>query len=101
VNGVRHLHFFRSHFLNPEVLGAMVKFRCRRGCRAGGGNPQCKIRNCVRKREIAGCWECGEFKECKKLDFLRGVHDDAHLKKRATPVPARARRRSALIRPFF
>jgi hypothetical protein len=58
----------------------MVKFRCRRGCRAGGGNPQCKIRNCVRKKGLEGCWECSEFEECKKLDFLCGVHDDAHLK---------------------
>jgi hypothetical protein len=63
-----------------EVLGAMVKFRCRRGCRAGGGNPQCKIRNCVHKKGLEGCWECSEFEECKKLDFLCGVHDDAHLK---------------------
>ncbi len=63
-----------------EVLGAMVKFRCRRGCRDGGGPPQCKIRNCCRKKGLEGCWECGEFESCSRLDFLRGVHGDAHLK---------------------
>jgi hypothetical protein len=27
-----------------ETLGAMVKLRCKRGCRDNGGPPQCKIR---------------------------------------------------------
>jgi len=30
-----------------KVLGAMVKFRCRKGCRKGGGSPFCKIRICA------------------------------------------------------
>jgi hypothetical protein len=63
-----------------EVLGAMVKFRCRRGCRGGGGPPRCKIRDCCRKKGLQGCWECGDFEGCGKLDFLGGVHGDAHLK---------------------
>jgi len=29
-----------------KVLGAMVKFRCKKGCMAGGGSPFCKIRKC-------------------------------------------------------
>ena len=33
-----------------KVLGAMVKFRCRRGCKAGGGSPFCKIRKCAQKK---------------------------------------------------
>ena len=63
-----------------EVLGQMVKFRCKRGCRKGGGNPGCKIRKCVQKKELDGCWECAEFETCKKLDFLNGVHGEAHKK---------------------
>ncbi|MFH1194976.1 MAG: DUF3795 domain-containing protein [bacterium] len=63
-----------------EVLGAMVKFRCRKGCRNGGGPPFCKIRECCKKKEIDGCWQCSSFEECKKLDFLCGVHDDGHIK---------------------
>jgi hypothetical protein len=27
-----------------EVPGAMVKFRCGKGCRDGGGSPSCKMR---------------------------------------------------------
>jgi hypothetical protein len=63
-----------------ELLGMMVKLRCNRTCHSGGGPPSCKIRNCCIKKEYAGCWECDGFEKCQKLDFLRAVHDDAHLK---------------------
>lgn len=63
-----------------EVLGGMVRFRCHKGCREGGGNPFCKIRKCVQRKKIDGCWECQDMETCSKLDFLTGVHDDAHLK---------------------
>ncbi|UCE98012.1 MAG: DUF3795 domain-containing protein [Dehalococcoidia bacterium] len=63
-----------------EVLGQMVKFRCRKGCRQGGGSPFCKIRKCCLKRGFNGCWECKDFEECKNLDFLIPVHGDAHIK---------------------
>jgi hypothetical protein len=63
-----------------EVLGTMVRLRCRRLCREGGGNPGCKARVCCQKKNIAGCWECGEFETCVKLDFLKPIHEDEHLK---------------------
>ena len=63
-----------------QVLGAMVRLRCKRTCRAGGGPPACKMRNCCRKKGIQGCWECGEFEFCQKLEFLASSHGDAHLK---------------------
>ena len=63
-----------------EMLGAMVRFRCKRGCKNGGGPPFCKIRQCAQKKEYEGCWECDEFETCKKLDFLKDVHLDAHIK---------------------
>jgi len=63
-----------------KVLGAMVKFRCHKGCRGGGGSPFCNIRKCCQKKELTGCWECPEIEECKKLDFLRPVHGEGHLK---------------------
>ena len=63
-----------------KVLGAMVKFRCKRGCRNGGGSPFCKIRKCAEKKELDGCWECDEYNVCKKLQFLEPVHGDAHIK---------------------
>lgn len=63
-----------------EALGTMVKFRCKKGCRNGGGPPFCKVRKCCQRKGIEGCWECGEFKSCEKLDFLWVVHGDAHIK---------------------
>lgn len=63
-----------------EVLGAMVKLRCRKVCRDGGGNPFCKIRACCNKKQIAGCWECDDFETCDKLEFLKAVHHDATYK---------------------
>ena len=63
-----------------EVLGGMVKLRCKSACRGGGGNPFCGIRKCCQKKEITGCWQCDEFETCEKLDFLKPIHGDAHLK---------------------
>ncbi|MDI6886790.1 MAG: DUF3795 domain-containing protein [archaeon] len=50
-----------------EVLGAMVKMRCKKACRNGGGPPFCKIRKCCQKKDIEGCWECEEFETCEKV----------------------------------
>ena len=71
---------FKNYDECYKVLGAMVKFRCRKGCRYEGGSPFCKIRKCVQKKEYNGCWECSEFKICKELQFLEAVHGDAHIK---------------------
>ncbi len=77
------MSFFEAFKHYPEgyqFLGALVKLRCKRGCKDGGGNPFCKIRKCCQKREIRGCWECDEFATCEKLDFLKPSHGIAHLK---------------------
>lgn len=71
---------FKNYDECYKVLGAMVKFRCRKGCREGGGSPFCKIRKCAQKKDIDGCWECTDFENCKELKFLEPVHGDAHLK---------------------
>jgi len=63
-----------------EVLGAMVRLRCKRACKGGGGNPFCKIRICCEKKGIDGCWQCDEFNTCKKLDILSPIHGNEHLK---------------------
>lgn len=63
-----------------EVLGAMLRFRCEKTCRGGGGPPFCEVRKCCQAKGIQGCWECDEFETCDKLDFLKPIHKDAHLK---------------------
>jgi hypothetical protein len=62
-----------------EVLGGMVRLRCKRACRDGGGNPGCKIRICCQKKDILGCWECSEFEACGRLAFLAPIHGEEHL----------------------
>jgi hypothetical protein len=62
-----------------EVLGAMVKLRCK-GCRGGSRSRFCNIAQCAVKKGLEGCWECGDFSDCGKLDFLVPVHGDAHIK---------------------
>jgi hypothetical protein len=71
---------FRDYDTCYDVLGAMVKFRCHKGCRNGGGPPFCKIRGCCTEKKIAGCWQCADFERCDKLDFLQPVHGEAHIK---------------------
>ena len=82
--GFISMYSFGKDFQNYDecykVLGAMVKFRCRKGCRAGGGSPFCKIRKCAKTNELEGCWSCEEYNTCDKLDFLNPVHGDAHRK---------------------
>ena len=63
-----------------QALGGMVRIRCKKACRDGGGNPFCKIRLCAREKGYAGCWECETTGSCKKLSFLAKYHDDAYLK---------------------
>jgi len=70
---------FQNYGQCYRVLGAMVRLRCRRACRAGGGPPTCKMRNCCRRKGVHGCWECEEFETCQKLEFLRPIHGEAHL----------------------
>ena len=63
-----------------EVLGALVKFRCKNACRGGGGPPFCNMRKCCQKKGIDGCWQCAEFETCDKLESLKPFHGEAYLK---------------------
>lgn len=63
-----------------EVLGALVRLKCKNACRGGGGNPFCKIRKCCQTKGVNGCWECNQLEQCKKLDSLEANHGNAHIK---------------------
>ena len=76
----KHFKPYANYDQTYELLGMMVKLRCKRACRNGGGPPSCKIRKCCIKNEYSGCWECDKVDECKTLNFLKAVHNDAHLK---------------------
>jgi hypothetical protein len=45
---------------------------CRKCCKGGDGNPECKIRKCCQKKGVDLCFECpefpcGEVKDDKKM----------------------------------
>jgi len=62
-----------------EVMGALVKLRCK-GCKTSVRSQFCDIAKCAIKKGYEGCWECGEFADCGKMEFLAHVHGDAHIK---------------------
>ena len=70
---------FKNYPQSYEALGGLLKLRCKKTCKGGGSNPLCKIRICCKKKSLNGCWEC-EFEHCIKLDFLKPMHGNAHIK---------------------
>jgi hypothetical protein len=82
---------FKDYEKCYNLLGTMMKLRCNKTCRGGGGPPDCMIRSCCRRKKIKGCWQCEDFPNCKTLSFLEAHHGTAHLKdlrkiKRAGPA---------------
>ncbi|MDI6742568.1 MAG: DUF3795 domain-containing protein [Smithella sp.] len=64
------------------VLNAVSQIKCETPCRLGGDGcgGSCTIIKCVKNRSLEGCWECHEFENCDRLDFLRPFHGDAPVK---------------------
>jgi len=77
---IEYFEKFKDYQKCYDVLGALVKLRCGRVCKDGGGPPFCKMRKCCQKKEYEGCWECDDLETCEKLDFLKPSHGDAHIK---------------------
>lgn len=61
-----------------EVLHEMKKLECKAVCTEYGCKEDCKIRECVKKKNYEGCWECNEFKDCKLLEGLKEIHSVEH-----------------------
>jgi len=62
-----------------EVLEAIAALQCNTPCRLGGGCPtfSCEILECCQKKGFDGCWECGEFESCEKLESLKSISGDS------------------------
>ena len=71
---------FKDYDKCYQLLGTMMKLRCKKTCKGNGGPPDCKIRNCARKKKFDGCWQCDYFPTCEKLKMLEPHHGPAHLK---------------------
>jgi hypothetical protein len=80
MSNVSFFKVFKNYSQCYEVLGSLVRLRCKNACKGGGGPPSCKIRRCCHKGGIKGCWECDEFETRENLDFLKANHGDAHMR---------------------
>ena len=89
LNELRRVHFEkyakvkRNSVEEFERYDEMIKamevindLKCNIPCRLGGDGcaKPCEIRKCVPSKRLQGCWECGEFEECNKFEFLKPVH---------------------------
>jgi hypothetical protein len=72
---------FRRYPEFLSVLHHIRGLRCSRLCRLGGGNPQCRIRQCAKEKGFSGCWQCTVRPDCSLIDRLRDIHPhiDEHL----------------------
>lgn len=55
------------------ISNIQCKTTCREagGCSTGGETAKCKALKCLESKKYDGCWQCGEFEDCEKLQFLR------------------------------
>lgn len=63
------------------LLHSISEIKCETPCRLGKGGcgSKCEIIECMHFKAFEGCWECSEFEQCNKLDFLKPYHGDAPL----------------------
>lgn len=71
-----HKKEFENFDIFIPLLKVISEIKCERPCRLGGDGceGECEVIKCVRGKEFEGCWECNDFKECTKLDFLKPFH---------------------------
>ena len=69
---------FYDQFL--DVLTTISDLDCEHICREGEGIPHCPIRSCCNEKGVEGCWICGQYKNCEKIDFLCRIHAEAPIK---------------------
>jgi hypothetical protein len=67
---------FNEYRAFRDVLSAIIDLRCDKTCINGGGNPNCRIRDCVYKKGLEGCWECADLEGCELLEPLSVFHGD-------------------------
>jgi len=71
---------FKNYEACYELLGTMMKLRCKDCCKLGGGSATCPIKKCARRHKFEGCWQCEEFETCATLKVLEQGGDLTHLK---------------------
>jgi len=68
---------FKKMTFFMEILDGIINFQCKTTCKEGGGcsmgnkTRECIALKCIKSKNLNGCWECNEFIDCGKLDFLK------------------------------
>jgi hypothetical protein len=70
---------FRNYVTYRRLLTEMRKLKCETNCFEGpvseyGCNENCEMRQCVIDKGFTGCWDCKEYKVCKKLELHKKFH---------------------------
>lgn len=68
------LKAFEHYEQLDALLVTLAKMRCAKPCRAGG-SAECRIRKCVRGKDLDGCWQCEGFAACTTLRALEEYGD--------------------------
>jgi len=71
---------FKHYQKACDLLSTMMKMRCNKACKSGGGSAQCPIKKCAKKKGLKGCWQCDDFVSCKKLKGLEEFGETTYLK---------------------
>ncbi|TET64514.1 DUF3795 domain-containing protein [Candidatus Bathyarchaeota archaeon] len=59
---------FKHYNEFDQVMNGLVKlFGDCPGCLQGGGDPNCKVRDCAKKKTFRTCAECDEAEKCEPL----------------------------------
>ena len=55
-----------------ELLDAVSNLNCRIPCRQGGDgcSTACVVKDCCQENGYEGCWQCGHWRDCEKLEFV-------------------------------
>jgi len=63
---------FKHYNEFDQVMNGLVEFfgDCP-GCLQGGGDPNCKVRSCAKRKGYRTCGECAETETCKNLAPMR------------------------------
>jgi len=57
-----------------SLLSEISKLNCDTPCRSGGDGcyeGKCEFKECVLSKGYQGCWECNEFENCSKFEYLK------------------------------
>lgn len=78
----KYFEVFRNFQDFMNILEGLTKLQCKStcretgGCSMGGKLHKCEAVKCIQSKGYEGCWECQDYNQCKKLNFVKKVYGD-------------------------